>query len=184
MGGRPVHLPLPAELWSSITPVSALSNCRLLPLRTAGRRLILPLDTPLCSTREWESGSPRCVSPRTGPTLPSSPQKCYVTRLVYSPRGASQLFCAKTLSSFPFVVVSSDGRRSDAEVPVVLECNVRPHTRPDLDSLKIHVMWHRNRGGHQLFQEKVDYFPYIKMFIEAGANILKNYVSWRNYADL
>lgn len=50
--------------------------------------------------------------------------------------------------------MSSDGRSGDAEVPVVLECNVRPHTRHDLDSWKIHVMWHRNYGGHQLFQEK------------------------------
>lgn len=69
-----------------------------------------------------------------GPRLLSALQKCYVMKLVYSPRGVSQLFCAKTVGLFPFVVVSSDGRRSDAEAPVVLECNVRPHTRPDLDS--------------------------------------------------
>lgn len=99
-------------------------------------------------------------------------------------RGASQRFPAKTRSLFPFVVLSSGGRRSDAEAPFVLECPVRPHTRPGLDSAKIHVVWHGNHGGHQLFQEKVDYFPYAKIFIGAGANLLENRVSWRNDADL
>lgn len=31
-------------------------------------------------------------------------QKCYVMGLVYSPRGVSQLFGAKTIGSFPFVI--------------------------------------------------------------------------------
>lgn len=38
-----------------------------------------------------------------------SPQKCYVTGPVYSRRGASQPFGAKTIRSFPFVIALSTG---------------------------------------------------------------------------
>lgn len=108
LGGHPVHLPFPAGLRASRSPVGStngtLSLHRLLPSWKAAHPTT---DTPLRIHRP----RPRVVLARDGPALPSSPQTCYMTMLVPSEVRASA-FLPKPAACSPL----SCCRQAGAEV--------------------------------------------------------------------